>query len=51
METPEVQERLAKNGTYVVAPERRSTEYFESIIDSEIEKNGAPIKAAGLSID
>lgn len=51
METPEVQERLAKNGTYVVAPERRSTEYFESIIDSEIEKNGAPLKAAGLSID
>ena len=28
METAEVQDDLAKNGTYVVAPERRSTEYL-----------------------
>jgi tripartite-type tricarboxylate transporter receptor subunit TctC len=51
METPDVQEQLAKNGTYVVPPERRSTEYFESIIGPEIEKNGAPLKAAGVSVD
>jgi tripartite-type tricarboxylate transporter receptor subunit TctC len=51
METPEVQEQLANNGTYVVPPERRSTEYFESIIEPEIEKNGAPLKAAGVSVD
>jgi tripartite-type tricarboxylate transporter receptor subunit TctC len=51
METPEVQDALAKNGTYVVAPERRSTEYFESIIGSEIEKNGAPLRAQGISVD
>jgi tripartite-type tricarboxylate transporter receptor subunit TctC len=51
METPEVQEQLAKNGTYVVSPERRSTEYFESIIGPEIEKNGAPLRAAGISVD
>jgi tripartite-type tricarboxylate transporter receptor subunit TctC len=51
METAEVQDELAKNGTYVVAPERRSTEYFESIIEPEIEKNGAPLKAAGVSVD
>jgi tripartite-type tricarboxylate transporter receptor subunit TctC len=51
METAEVRDDLAKNGTYVVAPERRSTEYFQSIIGPEIEKNGAPLKAAGVSVD
>jgi len=51
METPAVQEQLAANGTYVVAPDRRSTAYFESYIGPEIEKNGAPLKAAGVSVD
>jgi tripartite-type tricarboxylate transporter receptor subunit TctC len=51
METPAVQEQLATNGTYVVAPEKRSTEYFESIIVPEIEKNAGPLKAAGMSVD
>jgi tripartite-type tricarboxylate transporter receptor subunit TctC len=51
METPSVQDQLAANGTYVVAPERRSTAYFEAFIGPEIEKNGAPLKAAGVSVD
>ena len=51
METPSVQEQLATNGTYVVAPDKRSTEYLQSIIGPEIEKNGAPVKAAGISIE
>ena len=51
METPSVQEQLAANGTYVVPPDKRSTEYLQSIIGQEIEKNGAPLKAAGISID
>jgi len=51
METPSVQEQLAKNGTYVVPPEQRSTAYFESIIGPEIEKNAAPLTAAGISVD
>jgi tripartite-type tricarboxylate transporter receptor subunit TctC len=42
METPSVQEQLASNSTYVVPPEKRTTEYLESIIGPEIEKNGAP---------
>lgn len=46
-----VQEALANNATYVVPPERRSTEYFESIIGPEIEKNAVPLKEAGISID
>jgi hypothetical protein len=37
--------------TYVVPPEKRTTEYLESIIGPEIEKNGAPIKAAGMSVE
>jgi tripartite-type tricarboxylate transporter receptor subunit TctC len=51
METPWVQEQLAKNGTYVVAPEHRSTAYFESMIGSEIQKNAGPLIEAGMSVD
>jgi tripartite-type tricarboxylate transporter receptor subunit TctC len=51
METPTVQEQLAANGTYVVASDRRTTDYFETFIAAEIEKNAAPLKAAGVSVD
>ncbi len=49
--TPAVQEQLVATGTFVVPPEHQSTEYLESIIGPEIEKNGAPLKAAGMSIE
>jgi tripartite-type tricarboxylate transporter receptor subunit TctC len=49
--TPAVQERLAATGTFVVPPEHQTTEYLQSIIVPEIEKNGAPLKAAGMSIE
>jgi tripartite-type tricarboxylate transporter receptor subunit TctC len=49
--TPAVQERLAGTGTFVVPLEHQTTEYLQSIIGPEIEKNGAPLKAAGLSIE
>jgi tripartite-type tricarboxylate transporter receptor subunit TctC len=51
MDTPAVQDQLMATGTFVVPPEHRSTAYFESIIAPEIEKNGAPLKAAGMSIE
>ncbi len=51
METKSVQDKLAVNGTYVVAPERRLTAYFKTFIDAEIEKNAAPLKAAGVSVE
>src|SRR6266849_9934623 len=51
MEPPTVQEQLAANGTYVVAPDRRSTAYFETFIGAEIERNAAPLKAAVVSVD
>ncbi len=49
--TPAVQERLAGTGTFVVPVEHHSTEYLESTMRPDIEKNGAPLKAAGLSIE
>jgi tripartite-type tricarboxylate transporter receptor subunit TctC len=51
MEAPWVQEQLARIGAYVVPPKHRSTEYFESIIGPEIDKNGAPLKALGISVN
>src|ERR1700734_3869626 len=49
--TPSVQELLVTTGTFVVPPERQTTEYLQSIIGPEIEKNGAPLRAAGMSIE
>jgi tripartite-type tricarboxylate transporter receptor subunit TctC len=49
METPSVQEQLLKTGSLVVAPERRTTDYFRRYVESEIAKNAAPIKAAGIA--
>jgi tripartite-type tricarboxylate transporter receptor subunit TctC len=49
--TPAVQDRLAATGTFVVPPAQQTTEYFESIIAPEIDKNGAPLRAAGMSIE
>jgi hypothetical protein len=51
MQSPAVQEKLASNATYIVPPEHRSTAYFRGIIGPEIEKNAAPLKAAGMSVD
>jgi tripartite-type tricarboxylate transporter receptor subunit TctC len=51
MDTPALQKQLLDTGTFVVAPERRSTEYLQHFVVTEIEKNGAPIKAAGILIE
>jgi tripartite-type tricarboxylate transporter receptor subunit TctC len=51
METPSVQERLKEVGAMTVAPERRSPAYLQQFVASEIEKNAAPIKAGGISMD
>lgn len=51
LDTPAVQKQLLDTGTFVVAPERRSTEYLQRFVAAEIEKNGTPIKAAGISMD
>src|SRR6476646_1042538 len=51
MDTPSVQERLKEVGAMTVAPERRSPAYVQQFVASEIEKNAAPLKAAGISMD
>ncbi|MCC6778718.1 MAG: hypothetical protein IT537_19180 [Hyphomicrobiales bacterium] len=51
IDTPAVQEPLLESGALVVAPARRTTEYLERFVETEIEKHGAPIRAAGISID
>ena len=47
--TPAVQTRLLENGTTVVGPERRSPEYLQQFLESEIKKWAAAIKAAGIA--
>jgi tripartite-type tricarboxylate transporter receptor subunit TctC len=47
--TPAVVARLKETGSDVVAPERRSPEYLQKFVESEIEKWAGPIKAAGVT--
>jgi tripartite-type tricarboxylate transporter receptor subunit TctC len=49
METPAVQARLKDIGATVVAPERRSPEYLQKFVESEIAKWAVPIKAANIT--
>jgi tripartite-type tricarboxylate transporter receptor subunit TctC len=51
LETPLVQQRLAAVAAAVVAPERRSPEYLQKFLLSEIDKWAAPIKASGTQIE
>ena len=51
MNTPALQDRMRELGVTLVAPERRSPAYLQTFVESEIEKWGAPIKAAGISAD
>jgi tripartite-type tricarboxylate transporter receptor subunit TctC len=49
--TPAVQQRLAAIAATVVAPERRSPEYLQKFVVSEIEKWAGPIRASGALIE
>lgn len=51
IDTPSVQEQLKDVGAVAVAPKRRSPGYLHQFVLSEIAKNAAPIKAAGLAMD
>ena len=51
LDTPALQEQLVTTGTFVVRPEHRATAYLQSIIGPEIDKNRAPLRAAGMSIE
>jgi len=51
MNTPALKDRMHELGVALVAPERRSPQYLQTFVESEIAKWGAPIKAAGISAD
>ena len=51
MDTPALAERMHELGVTLVAPERRSPQYLASFVAREIDKWGAPIKAAGIHVD
>jgi tripartite-type tricarboxylate transporter receptor subunit TctC len=49
--TVEVKVRMRKIGADLPADERRSPEYLQKFVASEIEKWAGPIKASGISMD
>src|SRR6266436_9768288 len=51
MDAPAFAGRMHELGVTLVAPERRSPEYLQKFVEREIEKWGAPIKAAGIGVD
>jgi len=51
LETPSVQQRLGALAASVVASERRSPEYLQKFLASEIERWAVPIKATGASVE
>ena len=51
MDSPATQQRLSEIGADPVGPERRSSDYFQTFVESEIKKWAGPIKASGISMD
>jgi tripartite-type tricarboxylate transporter receptor subunit TctC len=51
MDTPAVQAQMREIGADLVAPERRSPDYLQTFVASEIEKWAGPIKASGATIE
>jgi tripartite-type tricarboxylate transporter receptor subunit TctC len=51
IETAAVKQRMREIGADRPAPERRSPEYLQKFVETEIEKWAGPIKASGVSMD
>ena len=51
MEMPAFRERLKELGLIVVAPERRTPDYLQKFLASEIDKWAGPIRASGAAAD
>jgi tripartite-type tricarboxylate transporter receptor subunit TctC len=51
LDTPAVQVRFQEIGADLVAPDRRSPNYLQNFVDSEVEKWVGPIRESGLSMD
>jgi tripartite-type tricarboxylate transporter receptor subunit TctC len=51
LNNPSVQERVQSSGSTLVAPERRSPDYLQKFVESEIDKWARVIKAAAVTLD
>jgi tripartite-type tricarboxylate transporter receptor subunit TctC len=51
IDTPAVKQRMREIGADLVASERRSPDYLQKFVESEIEKWAGPIKASGVSVE
>ena len=51
MNAPAVKDRMQELGVDLVAPDRRSPEYLQTLVESEITKWAGPINAAGVIMD
>jgi tripartite-type tricarboxylate transporter receptor subunit TctC len=51
MNTPSVQEKVQALAATIVTANRRSPDYLQRFVLSDIEKWAVPIKAAGISLD
>jgi tripartite-type tricarboxylate transporter receptor subunit TctC len=51
LDTPVVQQRMREIGADVTLSDRRSPEYLQRFVESEIKKWAGPIKASGISAD
>jgi tripartite-type tricarboxylate transporter receptor subunit TctC len=51
LDTPAVQEQMKKIGGNLVAPERRSAEYLQGFLASEIARWGKVVKQNALALD
>jgi tripartite-type tricarboxylate transporter receptor subunit TctC len=51
MTEPYIRSQIENLGATVVAPERRSSDYLQKFVASEIRKWAAPIKATGVTVE
>jgi tripartite-type tricarboxylate transporter receptor subunit TctC len=51
MSAPAMQQRMSELGAELVAPERRSPEYLQKFVPSQIAKWAGPIRASGVWMD
>jgi tripartite-type tricarboxylate transporter receptor subunit TctC len=51
LDTPATRDRLNEIGAAVIPPERRSPEYLQKFVESEIRKWEAVVKAAGVAAE
>jgi len=51
LKMPSVQERMKGIGADLPAPARRTPEYLQKFVESEIEKWAGPIKTLGMTVE